>query len=49
MAHEIGHCLGMHGHIGDGLMNMYAGKTRIKPDTVKFFNYIYKRKPGAKI
>jgi predicted Zn-dependent protease len=49
MAHEIGHCLGMTGHIEGGLMSRYAGKTRIKPDTVKFFNYIYARKPGAKL
>jgi hypothetical protein len=51
MAHEMGHCLGMSGHIGNKLMNQYVGKKghSISTDTVKFFNFLYSRKPGARI
>jgi hypothetical protein len=49
-AHEMGHCLGMNGHIGTRgtLMAKYGGSA-ISPQTVAMFRYLYSIKPGGRL
>ena len=48
-AHEIGHCLGINGHIPGGLMAWNGGNGVISPNTKAMLNYVYARRPGSRL